>query len=72
MREVLVGAMQEAMPYEQLDKLVNEDLLNQYIESRYSFQPCRISFRACQAPCLHCIYLSMQLCCRLLLWHRDP
>ena len=28
--------MQEAMPYEQLDKLVNEDLLNQYIESRYT------------------------------------
>ena len=25
---------QEAMPYEELDKLVNEQLLNQYIESR--------------------------------------
>lgn len=32
--EVLCDAAQEAMPYEQLDKLVNEDLLNQYIESR--------------------------------------
>ena len=29
-----VRSMQEAMPYEQLDKLVNEELLNQYIESR--------------------------------------
>ena len=28
------------MPYEQLDKLVNEDLLNQYIESRYRSWPC--------------------------------
>lgn len=25
---------QEAMPYEELDKLVNEQLLDQYIESR--------------------------------------
>ena len=32
--------MQEAMPYEQLDKLVNEDLLNQYIESRYISRLC--------------------------------
>ena len=34
------GAMQEAMPYEELNKLVNEDLLNQYIESRCSSRPC--------------------------------
>ncbi len=40
MPEVVHGFMQEAMPYEELNKLVNEDLLNQYIESRYSSWPC--------------------------------
>ena len=40
--EVACGAMQEAMPYEELNKLVNEDLLNQYIESRYSSRPCSL------------------------------
>ena len=31
---MLSASMQEAMPYEELDKLVNEKLLDQYIESR--------------------------------------
>ena len=31
---MLSATMQEAMPYEELDKLVNEKLLDQYIESR--------------------------------------
>ena len=31
---MLSDSMQEAMPYEELDKLVNEKLLDQYIESR--------------------------------------
>ena len=31
---MLYATMQEAMPYEELDKLVNEKLLDQYIESR--------------------------------------
>ena len=30
----LMHLAQEAMPYEELDKLVNEQLLDQYIESR--------------------------------------
>ena len=35
---MLSASMQEAMPYEELDKLVNEKLLDQYIESRYTLK----------------------------------
>ena len=50
--------MQEAMPYEELNKLVNEDLLNQYIESRYSSWPCSFILPLSDATFQMCHHLS--------------